>query len=690
MEHFLLPAAGLVKSHRPQQVEFARIVENVLATGGIAVVQARTGTGKTIGYGVPVFTGGKKVIVSTAKKGLQTQIFEKDFPILKEKVSPKEFEYLKGRSNNVCKARYQTFKENANAWDRKALERIDGRVEAGEVDLDALDVPFRGSIGVTECIKALCKYNESCGYLAARGRFWDAPIRIANHAMVAMEAVMGRGILLGEYEALILDEAHLFPGFVRGAYSFEYNSELPERLERIYDGVYGLGFNNEMKGLSRELFTEISYLNEGAFDPKAPVIKNRLRDITDVIDGMREDLWPYVSQFMSIETLMADPGKAIAAAHKVEDVSELIRAIYATNELTKASDALNRICGRNPYARRIERMVESGLMDQAAAAEILQLREDNELEYVSHVTKGVGPQLKLEPVDVGPVIRAFFKDIPTVVLTSATLCSGGSFGFTLYSFGLGEKDVKVLKDLPTAFEYSKQAMLYVEDELPGYPKFTEGLDVKMKYFQSHADRIHELCTSSGGGAFVLVPAWDDVYKYKDLLVSRTKNYKLMVQSRGDSISRLVANFESRMDNVLIATKSLWEGVDIPGAALRLVIVTRMPFIAESNAVYARQKANYASKLMDEDSTGKITSKEAEFKAFLRLSVQQACVELDQGLGRLIRSNTDRGGMAILDSRMGLKSRTNYKAMIYKTFPMKPTNDRALFNEYLGIIKPKGL
>lgn len=688
MEHFLLPPAGLVRAKRDQQIQFAHIVDNACREKGIYIVQAPTGTGKTFGYGVPIFASTKQAVLTTAKKNLQQQLFEKDLPRLKEHVSPREFAYLKGRSNYLCEARYNDFKGKASGYDKAKIESIQGYVDQGVVDLETFNVPFKSSISVIECLKASCPYKSNCGYLSTREKFIKAPVRVANHAMVAQEVVMGKGILLGEYDVLVLDEAHLFAGFVRGAMSFEFNSDVPDRLQRIVDGVYGVAFNREMFRLSQDLFGELQFQSEGAFNANNPIVRARIKDISEVINGMREEIFPYIEKYFNLETLNADVSKVMSAGTNAEEVSEVIRAIFANNELTKASDALARISGLNPYARRIEQLVSRGLMSKETAAEALELRIANELEYVSHVVKGDSPQLKLEPVDVGLPIRRFLQTVPTVIITSATLMTGGSFGYTLYSFGLSKEDVKECVALPPTFDYATQAVLYVEDKLPHYPKFEGGRAAKDEYFKGVGERANELCTASAGGAFILVPAWDDVYRIREVMapMQNGANYRLMIQGRGDSVNRVVDAFKSRMDNVVIATKSLWEGVDLPGAVLRLVIVTRMPYLAEGNAVYQRQKANLISKLMEE---GK-TEAQAQFEAFLKISVMHACTELGQGMGRLIRTETDRGLIALLDSRVGIKSRTSYKALVHKTFPMKPMNDPEFAKQYLQIIRPKAL
>lgn len=684
MEH-LLPAAGLVRSERPQQIRLATLYQEALNEGGIIIVEAGTGTGKTYGYGVPTMLSDKKVVFTTAKKSLQTQLYEKDLPQLAEKVKRRGFAYQMGRSNYLCQARLKDFLRKASKWDVQEVEKVMHRIESGVVNLEELNLPFRGQIGVTECIKSFCPHHKTCGFVAAKEFFQEQPVRVANHAMVAMETLLGRGVLLGAYDALVIDEAQLFPGFVRGAFSFEFKADTPDRLNRIYDGISGMTFNREIFPLTRELFAEIAMMREGEFDPKSPLVAARLREITDILNGMREDLWPNVSAFFNPETMAVDASRIGAFA--LDDVADTIRSIFAYNEMTKTEDAINRIRGNNPYVRRVERLVEQGTMTREVADEILKLREDNELEYVAHTIKGDEPILKLEPVDVGLVIRKFLKTIPTVLITSATLSSGGTFSHTLYSFGLSKEDVKTTEILPSPFNYPKQAMLYVEDNLPAYPKYTEGTDAKVKYYTSVAGRIHELCTSSQGGAFVLVPAWEDVFQFERILRDfPEKNYRVLAQNRRDGVVQLVERFRQRKDNVIIATKALWEGVDIPGDGLRLVIITRIPFVAEGNAVYKRQRQNMISKDIDEG----MEPNKAEFKAFSKLSVLPACQDMGQGMGRLIRTEKDRGGIAILDPRVGLRTRNSYKAYIHKTFPMKPTNDTALFNEYLKIIRPKSM
>jgi Rad3-related DNA helicase len=550
-----------------------------------------------------------------------------------------------------------------------------------------MDIPFRDKIRITECVRRMCRYFDECGYQATHTKFVDAKIRVANHAMVAMEALIGKGVLLGEYDALVIDEAHVFIQAMRGALSFEYDSYVPDRLQKAHGDVFNLAFNRELHSASRDLFSALSDMREGEINPNAPSLRVPLTLISDILGGMLEDLWPFVAQYFDKEEMTLSM-EGTRPAPDDEDLSSIIRAVFAYKEIDKSRSAIERIRGRNPFVKKIEKLVADGIMTAEEGDAMLKEKKDSELDYVPHMVRDRdGSFLKLEPVDVGRVIRGFLKMIPSVIIMSATLRSGDTFDYMLSQFGLEQKDVRNTLALPPTFDYPRQAMLYVENRLPAYPKFTDGPPAKDAYYLGMANRVRELCEASQGGAFILTPSWEDLNKLRDVFSRNPiEGCNLIAQGRGDNANRLIDTFKQNPRNVLLATKSFWEGVDVPGMGLRLVIVTRMPFISESDAVYTRQKQALTSHYV---STG-MSEKDAMYKAFNKLSVNQACIELAQALGRLVRTETDRGGLAILDSRLGFSGRASYKVTVYKTFPMKPIGDLATFGQYLKLLGVKAL
>lgn len=687
MDDFFFPAAGLVRAHRPSQLLMAQAVADTLRDGGILIVEAPTGTGKSWSAGIPAFLSDKQVVFTTGKKSLQHQYFEKDLPYLQERIAPtRTIAYMKGKANYLCRERLEELMTKVEDADDPQLRYVQSQVSQGNVDLETMDIDFRGKVQITECVRRMCRWYEECGYTATRNKFVEANIRVANHAMVAMEALIGKGMILGDYDALVIDEAHVFISAVRGAFSFEYDSYVPDRLQKVHGDVFNLAFNREIHSASRDLFVELASLPEGEINPNAPTVKRPLAAVSDLLGGMLEDLWPFVSQYFKPADMSfsMDGPKPVDA----EDLSSTIRAVFAYKEIDKARTAIERIRGRNPFVKKIEKLVADGMMTPEEGEAMMKEKKESELEYVPHIVRDRdGAFLKLEPVEVGRVIRAFLKTVPAVIITSATLRSGDSFDYMLRQFGLKREEVRDTLALPPTFDYPRQAMLYVDNRLAAYPKFSEGVAGKKAYFTGMAARIRELCEASQGGAFILVPSWEDLNQLRAIFQQEPmEGCTLIPQGRGDNANRLIDVFKQNPRNVLLATKSFWEGVDVPGMGLRLVIVTRMPFISESDAVYTRQKTALASVFVSKG----MSDKDATYQAFNALSVNQACIELAQALGRLIRTETDRGGLAILDSRLGFSGRASYKVTVYKTFPMKPIGDLALFKQYLTILGAKAI
>ncbi len=574
---------------RPSQERMAKIVTQALEGSHHAIVEAGTGTGKTLAYLAPALMHGQRLMVSTGTKALQDQIFYKDIPLL-ERILDREIRaaYLKGRNNYLCKLKLHTSSEDGlftpveldkfgeiKAWAQKT-ETGDRAELDGISDDDELWA--RLDARRDRCLGSRCEEFESCFLTRMRQKAMESDIVVVNHHLFFADLAIRESEMaqiLPDYTAVIFDEAH--------------------ELEDIATGYFGFHVSNYR-------------LQELVFDARSLA-----QQVEVQIEGPLNALGRASDHFFGRFMLLRD------GRHPLPELDEIDPLIDALSDVRRCFKKQLDVSGEWENLSRRSGEISS---------ELEVFKNGNPDNYVSWLDRrGRGVFLEACPIDVAPLLReSLFEKIPTCVLTSATLTVGGSTAYLQSRLGL--RDVQG-ETLSTEFDFQKQAALYIPTDLPDYRS--------SEYLGRASDEIESVLAVSGGRAFVLFTSYQQMQACYKILAPRLP-YPTLLQGK-TSRSRLLEQFRSKENAVLFATSSFWQGIDVKGDALSCVIVDKLPFQVPSDPLVQ----------------ARIRQVEADGgNAFSDYQVPAAILRLKQGFGRLIRSRTDRGILAILDSRLRTK------------------------------------
>ncbi len=605
---------------RPGQVRMAEEIGRVLRSGSDAVlVQAGTGTGKSLGYLVPAAAEALRrkepIVISTATLALQRQLVEKDLPAVATALGealgqPISFAVLKGRGNYVCRERLErgsgdpqgpTLFDEPTSWLGRQAQRVSKwaqRTDTG--DRDDLPEPVDSrvwsavSVSARECIGATrCPFGTECFAEAARDRARTADLIVTNHALLAID-LQGDSRVLPDHAAVIVDEAHELVDRVTGA--------LTAQLGR--------------PALDRALGRARQFLGESEEDALADAFEF----LADVLAAVPEG------------RLRALPQDLVIALTSARDACQ--RALVGIRADAGAT-------GEDVAARMAGRAGIEEVHDVAGAALGI---DDSVVVWVSGSSGGRSPTLNVAPIAVAGLLgERLFKAGP-VVLTSATLAVGATFEPTAAAVGAAAVTWIGL-DVGSPFDHAKQAVLYCAADLPRPGR--EGTS------DAAIHRLGDLLDAAGGRTLALFSSWRAVERAAVLLGERfggVSDRRLIVARQGDAVAALVRAFAEDDHSSLLGTLSLWQGVDVPGASCSLVVIDRIPFPRPDDPLVSAR-----SELVDA----------AGGSGFAAVSVPRAALLLAQGAGRLIRSAEDRGVVAILDPRLAT---TGYGTRLRRSLP----------------------
>ena len=639
------PSLGIVKSVRPSQVAMSRRVGEIAENGGFAFLEAATGVGKSFGYLIPAIEhalkNDKRIVVSTAAKTLQDQLFTKDLPYLAEKLSGVTFAVLKGKSNYLCELKMaQNVADNSEhitslpiygqfrTW---ANDTADG-------DLSTFpgEIPFEYLVNVEECVWKSCSFSGSCGYLAAKKAADKAHILVVNHHLLAYDLQTGGKKMLGDYDMLIVDEGHKLPEAIRSACESRFSLGTPKRLEKLLDkgGFKDAVGLREIQGIFNDLFHALQSHQPGEWQA-------REHEVTLIKDALR---WATHLRKITV-------GDRTKLSEDETDRKDLKHA-----SLTSFFDR---------FAKTCDALLET---DEEGNSPYLSVLED------SYFQGRPQRELTAKPVEVGPILFPALKNVGKVVITSATLSVGGRFGYTFNEFGLSEAQVTVAEQFASNFNYTTGGILYIPPDAPLFDYNNRERDL-----DKQAIEIEGLVKASRGGAFILCASRNDMDHFYSYLARNLDPAETPIAKQGRSIDQDLTWFRQTNGATLIGMKSLWEGVDIQGLGLRLVVIPRVPFPNRSDALLAARKKLYIDKCI---SSG-MDQRKAELKAFNEFDVMIAGTDLAQGVGRLIRSETDKGVVAILDGRMHFGAK-KYTPILRSCIPHAFTNNKDLVRKFLGM------
>ncbi len=612
---------------REGQLDMADAVEGALAEGRTLLCEAGTGTGKTLAYLVPAILSGRKIVVSTATKALQEQILAKDLPLIAEHLGLDPRAALgKGLGNYLCLRRFNELRRSAGALAEPAVRRSLPLLEDWAADTETGDVAELVTLGEGDPIwrevasssetriGASCAYYDDCFVTKMKRDLDEARILVVNHALFFADlavklAAAERGFAgagaLPPYDAVIFDEAHELEPAATDFFGTRISRARVEALARDADRTFvaaGLADALRAKGEGTALPGLVREAADGLFDQLALGI-GPTRSGAEGLEGrvtLAPDAWS---------------GPLLDAYHRLDSALEVL-AGYA--QAHAKDEPVRLVAGRATELR-------------AAAARIVDPKK-NQVTWVE--VRGRSASVGASPVDLGDLFRArVFEPIGAVVLTSATLTTaaagGGSpFRYLRSRLGLDEHLTVPVEELavPSPFDYPNAAILYTPRDLP------EVNDAA--FVPRAAARIAELVAVTGGGAFVLCTSNRAMRAFAAALRGHTPRPPLL---QGDAPKQmLLSRFRAEGNAVLVATMSFWEGVDVPGDALRLVVIDKLPFAVPTDPVVAAR-----CRALEEEGQN----------PFLAFTVPEAAITLKQGFGRLIRTRSDRGIVAILDRRV---------------------------------------
>jgi ATP-dependent DNA helicase DinG len=618
--------------HRVAQLEMAEMVHDAFQTRHHAIVEAGTGTGKTLAYLLPAICSGRRVVISTATKSLQEQLYQKDIPFLKKHFAPNlKVAVMKGRANFLCRAKLH---QMADSPTLKGMEESDAfrqmrewakLTETGDrAELtflpDDSELWARLDARRDTCTGQKCSEFNQCFVTAMHGRAREADIIIVNHHLFFADLALKHddfGSILPEYSAVVFDEAH--------------------EIEDVASDYFGRQISNyRFEELARDADQTLRILKIGS-----PALLRRTQRLRERSRAFFESFPPRDGRFPFSR---AEREAFIEQHHEaytgLTDALKSLETEFAA--LTQKPEELTRL-GRRSFELR---------------QELSFLFESNERNFVYwYERRNKGVFLAATPIDVSQILRErLFEQFDTVVLTSATLTVGNRFDYIRQRLGL---DNAKERTLPPEFHYGEQALFYLPQRMP---------DVRDAGFASRAaDEILRLLELSEGRAFCLFTSYAQM---KDLYerVSARSPYPLMLQGTAPR-SALLERFKVTPNAVLFATASFWQGVDVPGEQLSCVIVDRLPFAVPSDPIVA----------------ARVNALNAEGRnAFAEYQVPQAVLALKQGFGRLIRAKTDRGVLSLLDNRI---QRMAYGKIFMESLPKyATTNELNDVERFLGAAK----
>ncbi|HEY7888228.1 MAG TPA: ATP-dependent DNA helicase [Steroidobacteraceae bacterium] len=623
---------------RRQQVHMAERVAAALARREILTVEAGTGTGKTFAYLVPALLCGARVLVSTGTRTLQDQLYAKDLPLVGAALGrPAKVALLKGRTNYLCRHRLE---QAAGAARGETLERIRSwsrttrSGDLAEVGGLADSHPVWAHVTSTRdnCLGTHCPQLAGCHVALARRQALDADIVIVNHHLLLADLALkedGFGDLLGAADAIILDEAHQIPDLAAQFFGAHVSSR---RIESLLEAVQA------------ELAKGGVLTSDAHADAVSAVrgVQSGVVQICAAIAGSAGRItWTDVDT--PVAAAVRDLGSAVTA---------LAKALRAAGEETVARGLGERA---GELAASLERIAAVGELEGARSIEITP--SSAELPFVKTGPPASRFALSLLPFDIAARFQALIEAHPcSWVFTSATLSLGEDFSPFTGRLGLdGSTTLKI--DSP--FDYPRQSLLYLPTGLP--------LPASPQFLPAVMEVAIELIDAARGGAFVLFTSHRALAGAAALWRqqrARSASYRLLVQGEAPR-EQLLREFREDGSAVLLGTTSFWEGVDVKGSALRLVVIEKLPFASPDDPL-VRARVEHL------EGAGR--------SAFREYQLPEAALALKQGVGRLIRSEDDFGAVAICDPRLTGKSYG--KVFLAALPPMTVTRERQAALDFL--------
>ena len=626
------PLSAIVKNfhERQEQVEMAKIVNETIEQKKSLIVEAGTGVGKTFAYLAPALINGGKVIVSTATKNLQEQLFLKDIPTIRDALKiPINIKILKGRSNYICHLRMENaliegqFLNREDAKYIHEIKKITDHSKSGEIS-EFDNIPESSTIWpfVTStkenCLGQDCEFYKDCFVVKARKEAIASEVVIVNHHLFFADFVLKDAELseiLPKADTVIFDEAHKIPEvasiFLGVNISTNQIIHLIQDMQKI--------LVNQVK--DKQKLLEISRL-----------IVEETNSLSSLFD--------YRNQRISIE--------------KIENLNNFKEKVNnLTIELKKLCDFFRAHSDQDSDFKRLLDRCEEVL---SKLTHWIHDSDQNYIHWIEVFSKSI--QFNITPISVADNFKKFQEDSEAAwIFTSATLAVNSSFNHFQSLMGLENAETKLLQ---SPFNYSKNAYLYVPKEMP---------ETNSRVFNNHlVSQVYPLLIASKGRAFILSTSIKSMNEITSLLKDEFEKhnigYPILTQGSG-SKTKLLDQFKKNGNAVLIGSLSFWEGVDVRGSDLSLVIIDKLPFQSPGDPIF-------------ESKINMLTAKGVN--AFITFQLPKAIISFKQGAGRLIRDESDKGVLMVCDQRIILKP---YGKKFWRSLPnFKRTREQIDVIEFL--------
>ncbi|HEY4130895.1 MAG TPA: helicase C-terminal domain-containing protein, partial [Gemmatimonadaceae bacterium] len=664
------PDGGIAQLHsryedRPSQREMAAEIAMLYNDGGVGLLEAGTGVGKSLGYLVPALrwaaANRERTVVSTNTINLQEQLVGKDLPFLARAMSdqPVRFALLKGWRNYLCLVRLEQARSSGNALFEDGLQQELDAIHAWaskthDGSLSDLTITPRAELWdevAAEpdiCQRARCPVYDKCFLFKARKEAAQADVIVVNHHLLLSDLAVrratgnwGEAAVLPAYTRLVIDEGH----HLEDAASAHLGATVSRRsLQRLFNRLDRRG-----KGLLSALIMRLSAASDLLSTASLDLVSARL---SPGVHAVREKS---ALLFDLLETYLQESGQSVVrltddfASHPIWEAGLRLSLDETVKEIELLAEGLQTVRERFESMNRPDESVMPLLNEMRAVTRRLQLagdgltralkppRGDNSVRWIETKGRDRAISVSTVPLDLAPILREdLFKRSTTTIITSATLATNGRFDFLTARLGLNEPDLEPRTGIfPSPFKYRDQAILVVPTDAPAPNVNASG------HFNAVGRITIDLAEASNGGMFVLFTSHKDVRTMAGELRARGFDRRWPLLVHGDETrDQLLTRFRESGGAILLGTASFWEGVDVPGDALRALLIAKLPFRVPSEPITAANCEAIEARGGD------------SFKEYM---LPHAALRLKQGFGRLVRTAADRGVVVIADPRVVTKS-----------------------------------
>jgi ATP-dependent DNA helicase DinG len=580
---------------RPSQIQMAQLINDCVQRKDFVIIEAGTGTGKTLGYLVPLVQSGKKTVISTGTKNLQEQIFLKDIPLLEKALDFKiDSLLMKGRTNYLCRHKYLRYISQSSLIvpdKEKTQQKIEEWLKqtefADRAELHWLtdDNPLWENISATseQCLGSECMHFEECYLNEVRKRAAQSRIIIVNHHLFFADLKVkkgGFGEIIPRFQVAVFDEAH--------------------KLEEIATTYFGESLStSQLLQLIKDVEKEVKGKRRKNLEKNLDLIRKGVDDLIGLFhDSINKGQ-------MNKEILLKIHD---GPSRHIRQGLNFIQQQAALNDFRSASF--------QNIANRAEEIVLS-------LEKIFSFHDPNWLDWYERQKRGMA--FHTSPLDISQNLQELLYDkVKSIIFTSATLSTNGRFDYIRTRLGLREN---IIEDIyPSHFDFKKQALLYIPKDLP--------LPNEPDFSRKVADRSKDILKITSGRALILFTSYNNLNLVHQILAG---DIPYTIYKQGDAPKTvLLERFRQDTHSVLLATGSFWQGVDVPGESLSCLIIDKLPFDSPGDPLVAARIDSIKAR---------------KGNPFMEYQLPSAIISLKQGLGRLIRQSSDKGVLAIMDMRI---------------------------------------